>query len=209
VRPRRDPDPATTLESLEQLGPRLAHDLRAVGIPDPDALRATGTDEANRRLVEAGLQAGMHSLQAMPGPPAGDRQGPRPLAARAGRLRRSPGPSPAWRRGPLRARPTSSPDGPRHLPDRRVHGRGPHGFARADVSGHRPSSGRSLGFRFSIHRHRGSAPEVNVTYRHGGRSPGFPGPRLHCCPSMGAQRSALREKGAEPRQGPGIDHAIR
>ena len=33
-------DPATALETLEQLGPRLAHDLRAVGISDPDALRA-------------------------------------------------------------------------------------------------------------------------------------------------------------------------
>lgn len=58
-------DPAAALKSLEQLGPRLAQDLRAVGIPDPDALRETGADEANRRLVEAGLQTGIHSRRAI------------------------------------------------------------------------------------------------------------------------------------------------
>ena len=62
--------------------------------------------------------------------------------------------------------------------------------------------------RFPV-QHRGSAPEANVTCRHGGPSPGFPRPRLHCCPSMGPQPSALREKGLEPPQGPGIDHAFR
>ncbi len=48
-------DPLSALESLVTVGPKLAADLRAVGIADFDALRAVGVTEANRRLVAAGL----------------------------------------------------------------------------------------------------------------------------------------------------------
>lgn len=58
-------DPVTALQSLREVGPRLAADLKAVGIPDPDSLRATGIEVANRRLVAAGLQTGVHSRKAI------------------------------------------------------------------------------------------------------------------------------------------------
>jgi MtN3 and saliva related transmembrane protein len=54
-----------TLESLVEIGPRLAADLRKVGICDLASLRTTGIDEANRRLMEAGLPAGSHSRKAI------------------------------------------------------------------------------------------------------------------------------------------------
>lgn len=57
--------PATALQSLGVIGPQLAADLRAVGIADPESLRAVGVEDANRRLVDAGLQTGVHSRQAI------------------------------------------------------------------------------------------------------------------------------------------------
>lgn len=60
-------DAVAALGSLVQIGPRLAADLRTVGIEDLASLRATGTDEANRRLMEAGLQTGTHSRRAIQG----------------------------------------------------------------------------------------------------------------------------------------------
>jgi MtN3 and saliva related transmembrane protein len=48
-------DPLQALETLITLGPKIAADLRSVGIPDADTLRTVGVDEANRRLVSAGL----------------------------------------------------------------------------------------------------------------------------------------------------------
>lgn len=60
-------DAVSALESLVEIGPRLAADLRKVGIEDLASLRATGTDEANRRLMESGLQTGTHSRRAIQG----------------------------------------------------------------------------------------------------------------------------------------------
>jgi hypothetical protein len=54
-------DTLAALESLVTIGPRLAQDLRAVGITDVPTLRAVGIDEANRRLVDSGLQTGTYS----------------------------------------------------------------------------------------------------------------------------------------------------
>ena len=65
-------DMLAALESLVTIGPRLAQDLRAVGITDVPMLRAVGIDEANRRLVDAGLQTGTYSRQAIAGAIAGD-----------------------------------------------------------------------------------------------------------------------------------------
>lgn len=58
-------DPATALQSLREIGPQLAADLKAVGISDPAALRAAGAEDANRRLIEAGFQTGVHSRHAI------------------------------------------------------------------------------------------------------------------------------------------------
>lgn len=60
-------DAVAALESLVAIGPRLAADLRAVGIGDLATLRRVGTEEANRRLVDAGLQTGTYSRQAIAG----------------------------------------------------------------------------------------------------------------------------------------------
>lgn len=60
-------DPAAALESLGQIGPQLATDLHRVGITDSVSLRSVGVDEANRRLVDAGLQTGTHSRRAIQG----------------------------------------------------------------------------------------------------------------------------------------------
>lgn len=64
-------DTVSALESLVSIGPRLAADLRAVGIGDLATLRSVGTEEANRRLVESGLQTGTFSRQAIAGAIAG------------------------------------------------------------------------------------------------------------------------------------------
>jgi MtN3 and saliva related transmembrane protein len=58
-------DPVAALESLVNIGPQLAADLRRVGITDAPSLRTVGIEEANRRLVESGLQTGVHSRQAI------------------------------------------------------------------------------------------------------------------------------------------------
>ncbi len=58
-------DPVAALESLVDIGPWLAADLHRVGIADAPSLRTVGLEEANRRLVESGLQTGMHSRQAI------------------------------------------------------------------------------------------------------------------------------------------------
>lgn len=64
-------DTLSALESLVSIGPRLAADLRAVGIGDLATLRSVGTEEANRRLVASGLQTGTYSRQAIAGAIAG------------------------------------------------------------------------------------------------------------------------------------------
>ncbi len=69
-------DPATALQSLREIGPQLAADLKAVGISDPAALRAAGAEDANRRLMEAGLQTGVHSRLAIEAALKKLRQGP-------------------------------------------------------------------------------------------------------------------------------------
>jgi len=46
-------DPVTALESLAEIGPRLAADLRKVGIEDATSLRRLGTEEANRLVIDA------------------------------------------------------------------------------------------------------------------------------------------------------------
>jgi len=79
-------DPVAALESLVDIGPRLAADLRNVGIPDAPALRTIGIDEANRRLVESGLQTGMHSRQAIQAAISGERGTAK--TRKAGRRRR-------------------------------------------------------------------------------------------------------------------------
>lgn len=58
-------DPVTALEALVEIGPRLAADLRKVGITDAPSLRTVGIEETNRRLVESGLLTGAHSRQAI------------------------------------------------------------------------------------------------------------------------------------------------
>ena len=65
-------DTFAALESIVAVGPRLAQDLQAVGIPDAPTLRAVGLEEANRRLVDSGLQTGTHSRQAIAGAIAGE-----------------------------------------------------------------------------------------------------------------------------------------
>jgi MtN3 and saliva related transmembrane protein len=65
-------DTFAALESLVAVGPRLARDLQSVGISDAPTLRAVGIEEANRRLVDSGLQTGTHSRQAIAGAIAGE-----------------------------------------------------------------------------------------------------------------------------------------
>ncbi len=55
------------LESLPNIGPRLAADLRQIGVPDVAALRSVGAAEAARRLEEAGLRDCSHSRRALEG----------------------------------------------------------------------------------------------------------------------------------------------
>jgi TfoX-like protein len=57
----------TDLQALPNIGPALAADLRAVGIPDAEALRDVGADEAGRRLAKAGLRDGTHATRALAG----------------------------------------------------------------------------------------------------------------------------------------------
>jgi len=73
---------ADRLEDVVNIGPALAHDLRAIGIEDLDALREAGAEEAWRRLYAAGSRDCLSSLLALEGAirgvrwmqlPAGDR----------------------------------------------------------------------------------------------------------------------------------------
>jgi TfoX C-terminal domain len=63
----------TELETLVNIGPALAHDLRAVGIADAETLREAGADEAAQRLADAGLRDCTHSARALHGALAGRR----------------------------------------------------------------------------------------------------------------------------------------
>jgi DNA transformation protein and related proteins len=55
------------LEDVVNIGPALAHDLRAVGVADLDALRAIGADEAWVRMHAAGCHDCLSSLLALEG----------------------------------------------------------------------------------------------------------------------------------------------
>jgi DNA transformation protein len=55
------------LEDVVNIGPALAHDLRAVGVADLDALRAMGADEAWVRMHAAGCHDCLSSLLALEG----------------------------------------------------------------------------------------------------------------------------------------------
>lgn len=63
----------TDLQTLPNIGPKLAADLRAVGIDDAEALRQVGADEAAQRLEEAGLRDCTHAKRALHGAIAGVR----------------------------------------------------------------------------------------------------------------------------------------
>jgi DNA transformation protein and related proteins len=61
------------LEDLPNIGPKLAADLRQVGVPDAEALRSVGAAEAAQRLEDAGLRDCTHSRRALEGALAGVR----------------------------------------------------------------------------------------------------------------------------------------
>jgi TfoX C-terminal domain len=63
----------TALESLVNIGPKLAADLRAVGVPDVETLRGIGAQEAAQRLADAGLRDCTHARRALDGALAGTR----------------------------------------------------------------------------------------------------------------------------------------
>jgi TfoX C-terminal domain len=63
----------TALESLVNIGPKLAADLRTVGVPDAETLRAVGAPDAARRLADAGLRDCTHAQRALEGALAGVR----------------------------------------------------------------------------------------------------------------------------------------
>jgi hypothetical protein len=63
----------TDLVTLPNIGPKLAADLGAVGIPDAETLRQVGADDAARRLAEAGLRDCTHATRALAGALAGVR----------------------------------------------------------------------------------------------------------------------------------------
>jgi DNA transformation protein and related proteins len=58
---------AERLEDVVNIGPALAHDLRAVGVNDLDELRALGADEAWVRMHAAGCHDCLSSLLALEG----------------------------------------------------------------------------------------------------------------------------------------------
>ncbi|WP_428983163.1 TfoX/Sxy family DNA transformation protein [Phytohabitans maris] len=64
---------ASELESLVNIGPKLAADLRQVGVPDAETLRRIGAPEAAQRLADAGLRDCTHSRRALEGALAGVR----------------------------------------------------------------------------------------------------------------------------------------
>jgi DNA transformation protein len=55
------------LEDVVNIGPALAHDLRAVGVTDLDALRSLGAGEAWVRMTAAGCHDCLSSLLALEG----------------------------------------------------------------------------------------------------------------------------------------------
>lgn len=55
------------LEDVVNIGPALAHDLRAVGVTDLAGLRALGADEAWVRMHAAGCHDCLSSLLALEG----------------------------------------------------------------------------------------------------------------------------------------------
>lgn len=63
----------TDLESLVNIGPKLAADLRQVGVPDAEELRRIGAPEAAQRLADAGLRDCTHARRALEGAIAGVR----------------------------------------------------------------------------------------------------------------------------------------
>lgn len=63
----------TALEKLVNIGPTLAADLRAVGIPDEQTLRELGSQAAAERLADAGLRDCSHARRALEGALAGVR----------------------------------------------------------------------------------------------------------------------------------------
>lgn len=63
----------TALENLVNIGPKLAADLRAVGIADAEELHHVGADEAAQRLAFAGLRDCTHAARAIHGAIAGQR----------------------------------------------------------------------------------------------------------------------------------------
>jgi DNA transformation protein len=58
---------ADRLEVVVNIGPALAHDLRAVGVEDLDTLREVGAPEAWRRLYAAGSRDCLSSFLALEG----------------------------------------------------------------------------------------------------------------------------------------------
>jgi DNA transformation protein len=58
---------ADRLEDVVNLGPALAHDLRAIGIEDLDDLRAMGAEEAWVRMHAHGCHDCLSSLLALEG----------------------------------------------------------------------------------------------------------------------------------------------
>jgi DNA-binding MarR family transcriptional regulator len=68
----------TALEDLINIGPKLAADLRAVGVPDKPALRRLGAQAVAERLATAGLRDCTLAYRALDGALAGIRwTGPR------------------------------------------------------------------------------------------------------------------------------------
>jgi DNA transformation protein and related proteins len=63
----------TELRTLVNIGPKLAADLIAVGIPDAETLREVGADEASQRLEDAGLRDCTHARRAISAALAGVR----------------------------------------------------------------------------------------------------------------------------------------
>jgi TfoX C-terminal domain len=63
----------TNLETLPNIGVKLAADLIAVGIPDAETLREVGAEDAAQRLDDAGLRDCTHARRALTGALAGVR----------------------------------------------------------------------------------------------------------------------------------------
>ena len=57
----------TNLETLWNIGPKLAADLGAVGIPDAETLREVGAIASAERLEAAGLRDCIHARRALEG----------------------------------------------------------------------------------------------------------------------------------------------